>query len=116
MTFGEKLRLLREERGMTLSEFGKLLGTSKQVISRYERDENTPKITTVQQWASKLNVTLEYLTDDGTAPAEPKPSGIRAEAEALIRSLSDEELKRLIQLMEIAFPEAAARAKEKAGL
>ena len=64
MKFCEKLKLLREERNMTLEEFAKLLGTSKQVISRYERDENTPKITTVVNYANILNVSLEYLTND----------------------------------------------------
>lgn len=64
MKFSEKLKLLREEKGMTLAEFSTLLGTSKQVISRYERGENTPKITTVAHYAKVLNVSLEYLTND----------------------------------------------------
>lgn len=64
MKFCEKLRLLREERGMSLSEFAELLGTSKQVLSRYERGENTPKITTISHFAKVLNVTLAYLIKD----------------------------------------------------
>ena len=72
MKFCEKLKLLREERGMSLSEFATLLGTSKQVISRYERGENTPKITTVAHYANVLNVSLAYLMNDNvtdrTAP------------------------------------------------
>lgn len=64
MKFCEKLKLLREERKMTLSEFAELLGTSKQVLSRYERGENTPKITTVAHYAKVLNVTLAYLMKD----------------------------------------------------
>ena len=64
MKFGEKLKLLREEREMSLAEFAELLGTSKQVISRYERGENTPKITTVSHYAKVLNVSLAYLMND----------------------------------------------------
>lgn len=64
MRFSEKLKLLREERKMSLSEFANLLGTSKQVISRYERGENTPKITTVAHYAEVLNVSLSYLMND----------------------------------------------------
>lgn len=64
MKFCEKLKLLREERNMSLSEFATLLGTSKQVLSRYERGENTPKITTVAHYANILNVTLEYFMND----------------------------------------------------
>ena len=64
MKFCDKLKLLREERDMSLSEFAKLLGTSKQVLSRYERGENTPKITTVAHYAKVLNVSLAYLMND----------------------------------------------------
>lgn len=64
MKFCDKLKLLREERKMNITEFATLLGTSKQVISRYERGENTPKITTVAHYAKILNVSLEYLMND----------------------------------------------------
>lgn len=75
MRFGEKLKLLREERDMSLSEFANLLGTSKQVISRYERGENTPKITTVAHFAKVLNVSLAYLMNDNvTDREEPTPA------------------------------------------
>jgi len=64
MKFCEKLKLLRIEREMNQTEFAKFLGTSKQVISRYEKGENTPKITTVVEYATKLDVPLSYFTND----------------------------------------------------
>ena len=64
MAFADKLRKIRLEKDMSLSEFADLLGTSKQVLSRYERGDNTPKITTVQKYAEILNVPLSYLTDE----------------------------------------------------
>ena len=64
MKFCDKLKLLREEKKMSLAEFADLLGTSKQVISRYERGEHTPKITTVAHYAEVLNVSLAYLIND----------------------------------------------------
>ena len=64
MKFCEKLKLLREERNMNQVEFAKLLGTSKQVISRYERGDNTPKITTVAHYADVLGISLEYFVND----------------------------------------------------
>lgn len=76
MKFCQKLKLLREERNMNMTEFANLLGTSKQVISRYERGENTPKITTVAHYANVLNVSLAYLMNDNvtdktvTTPAD----------------------------------------------
>ena len=64
MKFNKKLTVLREEKGMNMTEFAKLLGTSKQVIARYEKGENTPKITTVAHYAKVLGVSLQYLIND----------------------------------------------------
>ena len=64
MKFNEKLTILRQERGLNMTEFAKLLGTSKQVIARYEKGENTPKITTVAHYAEVLGVSLQYLINE----------------------------------------------------
>lgn len=64
ISFGMKLRRIRRERDLSQEAFADFLGTSKQVISRYETDQRTPKITTVQDYARKLKVPLLYLTDD----------------------------------------------------
>ncbi|MCI8497716.1 MAG: helix-turn-helix domain-containing protein [Clostridiales bacterium] len=67
-TFGERLKAVRTEKGMTQEEFATLLGTSKQVISRYEKNQRTPKITAVHNYAKKLGIDPIYLIDDDTAP------------------------------------------------
>ena len=64
LKFNQKLTVLRKEKGMNMTEFAKLLGTSKQVIARYERGENTPKITTVDKYAKILGVSLQYLINE----------------------------------------------------
>ena len=60
-TFGERLREIRKDMGMTQDEFAKKLGTSKQILSRYELDQRTPKIDQVVKYARKLNVSVEHL-------------------------------------------------------
>ena len=57
-TFGERLREIRKDMGMTQDEFAKKLGTSKQILSRYELDQRTPKIDQVVKYARKLNVSV----------------------------------------------------------
>lgn len=64
MTFGEKLRKYRTERHMSQDELASILGTSKQVISRYESGQRSPKIGVVQEYAQKLNLPILYLIDD----------------------------------------------------
>ena len=81
-----------------MTEFATLLGTSKQVISRYERGDNTPKITTVAHYAKVLNVSLEYLMNDNVSDKngltlqlfaeKPSPDPIKlTEAEQLLLDL-----------------------------
>lgn len=60
--FGKRLKQIRESRNMSQDELANLLGTSKQVISRYETAQRTPKITTVYEYAQKLGVSIEQLT------------------------------------------------------
>lgn len=75
MKFNEKLTVLRQERGMNMTEFANLLGTSKQVIARYEKGENTPKITTVAHYAKVLGVSLQYLVNDECTDKYGKQNG-----------------------------------------
>ena len=59
--FGDILRRIRKERGMTLEEMANRLGTTKQALSRYERGERTPKITVAAKFADILGVDLSEL-------------------------------------------------------
>lgn len=62
--FGDKLKALRVERNLTQDELAKILGTSKQVISRYENNLRSPKVDVVSQYADLLGVSVDYLADN----------------------------------------------------
>lgn len=64
MTFGTKLKNIRLSLGLSQEEFAKKLGTTKQVISRYETEQRTPKITIAQEYADILGVSLHDLVDN----------------------------------------------------
>lgn len=64
ISFGDRLRQIRKEMGMSQEEFANKLGTSKQVLSRYETNQRVPKITHVQRYAGRLGVTVPYLLGD----------------------------------------------------
>ena len=70
--FGENMRIIRENRGMTLEEMAEYLGTTKQAISRYERGERTPKITLAAKFAEELGISLEELV--GYEPHDSDPT------------------------------------------
>lgn len=69
VSFGDRLRSIRKEKGLSQDEFAALLGTSKQVLSRYETGQRIPKITQVQQYAKRLNVSADYLMGDSPEEA-----------------------------------------------
>ena len=85
MTFGEKLKQIRISRDLSQDEMAIILGTSKQVISRYEKGQRTPRITVAKDYAEKLSVPINYLIDDSIdsiseaqkeAPATNKDDGL----------------------------------------
>lgn len=63
-TFGQNMRTIRECKNLSLDELAEKIGSTKQVLSRYERDERSPKISTAQAIAGALGVTLEALNGD----------------------------------------------------
>ena len=63
MTFGEKLKAIRENRKMSQEQLAEILGSSKQVISRYENGRN-PNILIAKQFAERLNLPIVNLVDD----------------------------------------------------
>ena len=60
-SFGERLRQIRKEMGETQDEFAARIGTSKQVLSRYETGQRIPKISLVEGYAKALHVSVDYL-------------------------------------------------------
>ncbi len=69
MEFGDILKQLRQERGLSQEELAARLGTTKQVISRYETKKRIPRLSVVADYAQKLGVPLSALS--GEAPIVP---------------------------------------------
>ena len=59
--FGEILRGLRENKGLTQSELGELTGTNKAVISKYENAMSYPPYDTLIRIAQTFRVSSDYL-------------------------------------------------------
>lgn len=64
MNFGDKLKYLRFQKEWSQEEMADFLETSKQVISRYENSQTTPKIDVAIKYANKLNVSVDALIDN----------------------------------------------------
>lgn len=68
-SFGARLRQIRKEMGETQDEFAARIGTSKQVLSRYEVGQRIPKISLVENYAKALNVSVDYLMGESQQEA-----------------------------------------------
>jgi len=62
--FGEKLRSVRERKGMTLKDVAGKAGFSESLISQIERNRVSPSIDTLLQIADVLDIDYEHLFSD----------------------------------------------------
>lgn len=61
MSFGTRIANLRKERGLSQQELADLIGTGKDMISRYERDSSSPSVDVAAKIAKVLNTSLDDL-------------------------------------------------------
>jgi len=68
MLFGDRLRKLREDKGLTQAELGKSIGVSGRVVGYYEANVRFPKKPdTLQNISTVFDVSIDYLVGtDGT--------------------------------------------------
>ncbi len=62
--FGDKLRAVRERKGITLKEVAQKVQVSESLVSQIERNKVSPSIDTLLTLASVLEIDLEYLFRD----------------------------------------------------
>lgn len=61
MSFGTKLKKLRQDSNMTQEELGKKINTSRSNIANYENDKNMPSVDILEKLAKIFNVSIDYL-------------------------------------------------------
>lgn len=65
MTLGEKLKGARKQVGLSQEEFSEKLGVSRSAVAKWETDKGIPDIDNLKNISELLNVSLDYLLDDG---------------------------------------------------
>ena len=75
MTFGERVKTLRQEAGWTQEELGEKIHVSARVIGYYEADDRFPKNQTILlDLAKAFQVSLDYLLDNPVRQEATCPS------------------------------------------
>ena len=65
MTIGEKIKKTRTENGLTQEELASKMMVSRQAITKWEGDKGIPDVSNLKLLAQLLNVSVDYLLDDG---------------------------------------------------
>lgn len=64
MSFGNHLKLIRKEKGLTQEQLADVLDVSRQAISKWESDTGYPETDKLLSIAKNLGVSLDYLMDN----------------------------------------------------
>lgn len=122
--FAERLRKVREERGLSQQQLAERVSVARVTITMYEAGEREPDFGTLTKLAQVLGVTTDYLlgrTDkphpSGLAPAEqeePWPEGVQVLRRASSK-LTPEKKRFLIRLIEATLAEEEAERERGAG-
>ena len=59
--FGERLKEIRDDKNISMSELARQIGTSQQNISRWESGEIVPSADTIVMLCKSLNVSSDFL-------------------------------------------------------
>jgi transcriptional regulator with XRE-family HTH domain len=106
LTFGQKLREYRLSRDMKLDELAELLGTTKQVLSRYENEKRVPKVTVVAQYADQLGLPLAALMPDEGEPEKREAAHADNDIRCIIRArgkMTARDRERMMSILRTAF-------------
>lgn len=61
--YGNRIKEIRMERGLTQTQFAQLLKTSQSTIGKYEREELQPNIDVIIKICKTFEVSADYLLD-----------------------------------------------------
>jgi len=59
--FAQRLRRLREEKGLTQEELGQILGVKRGTVAAWEARHRTPELSSAYKAAQFFNVSVDYL-------------------------------------------------------
>lgn len=65
-TPGALIKKFRTEKGLTQKELGEIIGISQSAIGQLEKNENTPKFSTLKRIADALDISVFDLIEPGT--------------------------------------------------
>ncbi|MBD5115731.1 MAG: helix-turn-helix transcriptional regulator [Ruminococcaceae bacterium] len=87
--FGEILKSLRKQSGLTQSELGRRVGLSKAVVSKYETGIGYPNFETLIRIAKYFGVTTDYLLGEESGKTVDVSELTESQAELIHRTVAE---------------------------
>ena len=72
MTTGERIMIIRKQKGLSQGQLGKKVGTSGDIIGRYERGVMSPSIDVIIKISDILEISIDYLVGKTELMIDPK--------------------------------------------
>lgn len=97
--FGNRLKVVREEKGLKREDIAKQIGTSAAIIGRYERNERTPSVDIAKKIAEAMDVSLDYLVGDTSVLVKDKKMMYRLEVLQKVNPAYKDRILYMLDLM-----------------
>jgi len=97
-TINERIIQLRKARNWSQDELAKAIGSSRIMIGKYERGENTPSLEVIMKLAKAFEVTTDYLLGETMQVAYDREIVRRLEDMA---TLPDEDKQRIFYFIDL---------------
>lgn len=105
--FGNRLKVVREEKGLKREDVAKKIGTSAAIIGRYERNERTPSIDIAKNIAEALDVSLDYLVGDTTVLLKDRKMLYRLE---ILQKVNPAYKDRILYMLDVMLKDAQSNS------
>lgn len=90
MSFGNNLKLIRKEKGITQEQLAEMLNVSRQAVSKWESDNGYPETDKLLIIANELGVSLDYLMEQ--KPMESKENIVQISKKLYIVDINKKKL------------------------
>lgn len=115
----KRLKLLREERGITQQEAADAIGLERSLYARYEYGTRIPPIVNLIKLSKFYGVTTDYLLEltdvRGQSIPVPEPTTIAAHTTTGMDPISPERLQEIIDQAVLLIKREAAKNMKKDG-
>jgi len=106
LNIGSKIILLRKKKGWSQGDLAKQIEASREIVGKYERDENLPSIEMSLKIAKVFKITVDFLIGEGEFASFDKRLMDRIKA---FEKLDEDTKVKIFDMIDVYIRDAKAR-------